>query len=122
MYVRGNEEKITFGHTFAPTVSILFSCLTIMISKRWNLQSTDVEKAFLQSGAIDRKVYVRPPNEAGVDHQKVWQLNVAACGITDAARKWNLKLKETLLNCGLKMVEVEPAVFHMRDNKNSLKE
>ncbi len=34
--VRGNEEKIKIGHSFAPTVSrdILFSCLTIMISKK----------------------------------------------------------------------------------------
>ena len=121
--VRGNEEKIKIGHTFAPTVSrdILFSCLTIMISKRWKIQSIDVEKAFLQSGTIDRKVFVRPPSEAGVDDQKVWQLNVAAYGLTDAARKWYLRLKETLVNCGLKMCEVEPAVFYMKDANDCLK-
>ncbi len=68
-----NEVNIKIGHTFAPTVSrdILFGRLTIMISKKWKLQTMDVEKAFLQSDAIDRKVYVRPPNEAGVDDQKV---------------------------------------------------
>ncbi len=81
----------------------------------------DVEKAFLQSGSIDRKVFVRPPKEAGVDDQKVWQLNVAAYGLTDAARRWYLKLKETLLDCELMMCEVEPAVFYMRDSKEVLK-
>ncbi len=62
--VRGNEEKINIGQTLAPTVSrdILFSCLTIMITKRWKVQSMDLENAFLQSGAIDLKGYVRPPS------------------------------------------------------------
>ncbi len=121
--VRGKEEKIKIGHTFAPTVSrdILFSCLTIMISKRWKIQSMDVEKAFLQSGAIDRNVFVRPPNEAGLDNQKIWQINAAAYSLTDAARKWYLKLKETLLDCGLRVCEVEPAVFYIRETKNCLK-
>ncbi len=81
----------------------------------------DVEKAFLQSGNIDRKLFVRPPSESGTDPTKVWKLNVAAYGLTDAARRWYLKLKQTLLECGFLMCQVEPAVFFMKDSKGKLR-
>ncbi len=121
--VRRNEERIKIGQTFAPTVSrdVLLLSLTVMISNRWKIRSMDVEKAFLQSGSFDRKVFVRPPSESGVEPTKVWQLNVTAYGLTDAARKWYLRLEQTLLDCGFLMCQVEPAVFFMKDSRGKLK-
>ena len=74
LVARGFEEKqgslLTDSATCAKeSLKIL---LTILASKKWQCQSIDIKSAFLQGKDIERDVYVRPPKEAGVDKNCVW--------------------------------------------------
>ena len=122
--VRGNLEKSSnVMQTYAPTASreILMACLSVMTNSKWRLQSMDVEKAFLQSGPIDRLVFVRPPKGAGTSPNIVWKLNTAAYGLTDAARRWYTRLYSVLTELGLRRSATEPAVFYLLGHEENLR-
>ena len=59
--------------------------LTEAVRKGWEVKSSDVTRAFLQTSEIDREVYVKPPIEAGLPGNKVWKLKRPAYGLIDAA-------------------------------------
>ena len=112
IFLKSNEGKLR---------EILMACLSTMVNNRWKLHSMDVEKAFLQSGPIERIVYVRPPKEAGTSSETIWRLNTAAYGLTDAARKWYSRLYSILGELGLQRSATEPAVFYLKSNEGKLR-
>ena len=120
--MRGNLEKSSdVMQTYAPTASreILMACLSAMINSKWKLHSMDVEKAFSQSGPIDRLVYARPPKDAGTSSNVVWKLNTTAYGSTDAARKRYARLFRVLTELGLRRSATEPAVFYLTGHEGA---
>ena len=73
LVVRGYQEDTSKISTESPTcnketVRIL---MVIATTKSWRLQSLDVKAAFLQGAKFVRKVYISPPKEAEVSHDKI---------------------------------------------------
>ena len=113
LVVRGFEEQNPSVRNDSPTCSkegvrIALACIA---SKQWQLHSLDVKAAFLQGNPIDRELYVVPPKEFR-NANKIWKLCKVAYGLTDASRSWYLRVKDVLLEIGMKMSNFENAVFH----------
>ena len=66
---------------------------------------------FRASKSIERQLFITPPKEFRKP-RKLWKLNEVVYGLNDASRSWYLRVKEVLLELGMKMCEVENVVFH----------
>ena len=89
--VKGNQEDATNLSTYAPTVSkkIMMFVMSIAATQRWDIETMDVEKVFLQSRHLGNDVYINPPKEAtGRDRSKVWKLKTAVYGLGDGGREF----------------------------------
>lgn len=64
----------------------LFCSIATILNFR--LGFLDIQKAYLQSGPIQREIFVRPPRECGADRGTVWKLMKLPYGITDVGRQW----------------------------------
>ena len=71
----------------APTASKEAIKLTLAIAANegFTVKSGDIKSAYLQGGAMDRNIFVRPPKEANVKN-KLWLLLQGAYGIVDGGR------------------------------------
>ena len=115
---RGFEEDSSELKKDAPTclkesVKILIS---IASSKGWKLKSIDIQSAYLQGKNITREVYLKPPPE--YYDGKIWKLNKTVYGLSDAARNWYDRVREELLELGLKLSPYDSALFsYIKDGK-----
>ena len=75
--------------------------------------SIDIRAAFLQAKILDREVYMKPPEDQKVDSY-VWKLEKPLYGLDDVSRKFWLKLKETLVDLGLKVMPGDEAFYYLR--------
>ncbi|CAG2217386.1 unnamed protein product [Mytilus edulis] len=73
--------------------------LSIIMQKKWSINSIDIKTAFLQGEKMQRKVHLRPPKEANANG-KLWLLEKCVYGLADASLKWYEKVKKTLNECG----------------------
>ena len=69
----------------------------------------DVKSAFLQGMPLSRTVYLKPPHEARTSD--LWMLKQAVYGLSDASRHWYDKIKDKLLQQGVTVSKLDPAVF-----------
>ena len=86
--------------------------LCIVASKSWTLNSLDIKSAFLQGEEIDRIVYIEPPPEANTN--KLWQLRKCVYGLSDAPRRWYVKLRNELVKLGVAVSEYDSSLFYFR--------
>ena len=110
LVARGFEEDL-FHRTDSPTCSkdSLMLSLALMASYGWQSHSIDIKCAFLQGKEIECNVYMRPPKE--FDDGYLWKLNKNVYGLNDAARAWYSKLKYVLMNLGMQISQLDPALF-----------
>ena len=83
LVAKGNQENSIDLNTYAPTVSkeILMMMASLAATNKWQIESMDVETAFLRSRDLQRVVYLRPPREAvGNDKSTLWRLKTAVYG------------------------------------------
>ena len=59
-------------------------------------RAADAIAAFMQSGKIQRSVFVRPPRELEPDPAYLWELLLLPYGLADAPRQWQLHSDEIL--------------------------
>ena len=99
--------------TDSPTINkiTLKLILTIAASKGWSLQTSDITRAFLQTEDLDRKVYVKPPEEAETPQGTVWLLKKCCYGLIDAGRSFFLKHGSELKKLGMETLKMDPACF-----------
>ena len=112
--MRGDLE--TNKHMIAvdsPTVNkiSLKLMLTLAASKGYQVQCSDIQRAFLQTEDIDRDVYVYAPPEAQLPAGKVWKLKRAAYGLVDASRSFYLNHANSLKSLGFKAIRYDNATF-----------
>ena len=114
LVARGFEENSTDLHKHSPTCSKEAVRLTLSVASahEWRCNSIDVKTAYLQGKPIEREVFLRPPPE--FDEGQLWKLNKTVYGLSDAARQWYLRLKEELLNLGMLISPLDPALFSWR--------
>ena len=120
LVARGFEETTSI-QSDAPTVekSTIRIFLSIAISQSWKFESLDVKAAFLQSTALERTIYVRPPKdikEPGV----IWRLKKPLYGLDDSARNWYFTIKEELIALGCKQSKLDKALFRFYSEQKKL--
>ena len=125
--VEGNrEENLAEILTDSPTVSKSSIRLLVTLAAtnpEWNLMSSDVTRAFLQSAELNRDVYVKPPREANVPDGMCWKLRITVYGLKDASRGFYTNQGEKLIGLGMEMCRMDPALFfYFNDGSNILSE
>ena len=88
-------------------VKCLFSLIT---SKKWLINSIDVETAFLQGKELERNVLVRPPKEA--ETNKIWHLNNCLYDLADVSCYLHLKVREELCKLGERPSNLDREIFY----------
>ena len=91
--------------------------LSVIVSKQWKCQSLDVKAAFLQGKTADRDVFIKPPPKAGCKGY-IWKLRTCVYGLVDASRIWYFRVKEELLNLGMRISTYDPALFFWHCNEH----
>ena len=111
LVVRGFEEEEEV-QVDAPTAAkmTLRTVLAIATNKQWSVKTIDIKAAFLQGRAIERDVYLMPPEEANLEG-KLWRLRKSAYGLADAARNWYISVRDTLIKLNCKQSHLDKAVF-----------
>ena len=111
LVVRGYEEE-TKSRSDSPTCmkDNVRMLLAIAVGKGWNLDVLDVKAAFLQGKSIERELYITPPKEFRKEGV-LWKLKKVVYGLTDASRSWYLKISQVLEDLGMKVCELDKAVF-----------
>ena len=120
---RGYEENLTESKVRKdsptagkPIIKIFFGLLATL---QWLCHSIDIKSAFLQGEKIDREVFLKPPKEAANAEGKLWLLNKAVYGLSDASRVWYFSIKKCLMKAGCIQVKTDPAMFYWY-NQNKL--
>ena len=118
LVAKGFQEKCnTELRKDSPTILKVNLRLIACISscRGWAVKSLDIRSAFLQGEILERDVFLKPPVEAGLEHQ-LWKLRKALYGLGDASRKWYLKVKNILLSLGVQMSVFDEALFYFQVN------
>ena len=126
---RGYEELLKYENrdetsmpTNSPTIEkrSIRAMLNVVVSKSWKLHSLDIKSAFLNSDAIDRVLYMKPPKEVR-NGKKLWLIKKPVYGLKDASRKWYQKLtKELVENLGCVQSKLDKALFTWINYRSNL--
>ena len=113
LVARGFEEDSKNFHKDSPTCSK--DCLRLMLiissTYKWPVKSIDIRSAFLQGMRLQRNVFLKPPVEANTDG-KIWKLNYAVYGLSDASRHWYERVKFELVNLKVTVSRFDSALFY----------
>ena len=114
--IKGFQES-KFLQSDSPTASreSLKLYLSIIANEQWILKSYDVKSAFLQSDALKRDIYVKPPPEK-YKPGFVWKLKKPVYGLNDASRQWFITIKKLLLNLEMNQSLGDSCLFFYRPN------
>ena len=88
----------------------------IAASREWEIKTSDVSNAFLQSVPIEREVYVQPPKERRVPGT-LWKLKKTAYGLADASRGFFLSFSGRIQELGCEKSLLDPAMFMFFNSK-----
>ena len=85
LVARGCEEDTSSLRNDSPTCmeDSLRRLLAVAACNNWSLNSIDIKAAFLQGNPIERELFLRPPKGAN-QSEKLWRLNKAVYGFSDA--------------------------------------
>ena len=120
LVVRGFQEAgMQDLDTLSPTsFKSSWRVLLMVASYRgWAPIAVDISTAFLQGGALQRDVYVRPPQELHALGQLL-KLQKAVYGLMDAPLHWYQALHKSMLSIGVIVVPFDPAIYLFRDHEN----
>jgi hypothetical protein len=120
LVARGFEES-EIVQSDSPTVgkSSVRIFLSIVASKHWIVQTTDVKSAFLQGKELDRTVFIVPPIEADA-RGKLWRLKRCLYGLSDASRKFYQSVTEEMLKLGCRQSILDPSLFYLQSHDGVL--
>ena len=121
LVARGFEE-MSEVQSDSPTISKcgMRVCLMLGACSSWNIKSTDIKSAFLQSNEMQRAVYLRPPKEAD-DTGSLWRLKKCLYGLSDASRQFYLSINTELIDkLGCEKSEIDPSLFFRRDKAGNV--
>ena len=100
----------------APQIALhlLFSAAATF---RWVLHAFDMEAAFLNGENMERLLYARPPQDLKKqDPRGLWKLKKAVFGLTEAPRRWWLRIRKDLLSLSWEEIPCLTATFILYDS------
>ena len=118
LVVHGNQELYDV-RTDSPTVmkQSLRLAFTIAAQYGWEVITSDVTSAFLQSDKPDREIFVQPPNDIRIPGT-LWRLEKPMFGLDDSGLKWYKTIDNKLRKLGCQRLHTDLAVFYyQKDNK-----
>lgn len=104
-------------------IRLLLSIVTFL---GFRLGFADIKGAYLQSGPIQRDIYVRPPKEwqgaRGMLWRVLWRLTKLPYGIVEAGRQWQKTIERWMMSeGGLETVFGLSQLFVQRDKDGKIK-
>lgn len=107
--VHGNrdaEKDMVRSDCAAADMMIVRMMISLATILGFNMATADIKGAYMQSGPIQREVYVRPPKDCHRKRGMVWKLLKLPYGLTDAGRQWLLRAENWLLgDAGMERVD-----------------
>lgn len=95
--------------------------LSLVVILNFRIGVIDIKGAYLQSGAIKRRIYVRPPPDIANTRGKLWLLTVMPYGITEAGRQWQKVIEDWLLKeAGFERVFGVSQLFTLRNKQGEI--
>ena len=112
LVVHGNQEYNDI-RSDSPTVTkqSLRLVFTLAAQFGWEVITSDVTSAFLQSDKLDREVFVQPPSDIR-SPGTLWRLEKPMYGLDDAGLKWYNTIDNKLRNIGCQRLHTDLAVFY----------
>ena len=113
LVVRGFQEAgLRDLDTFSPTCSKSSWRVLLKVASYRGLApiTVDISTAFLQGGALQREVYVRPPQQLHAPGQLL-KLRKAVYGLVDAPLYWYQALHKAMLSIGVIVVPFDLAIY-----------
>ena len=96
-----DKEKDTIRKDSATAqLGIIRLLLSIVTFLRFRLGMVDIKGAYLQSGPIQREIFVRPPREWQGRRGLLWLLTKLPYGIVEAGRQWQKTVESWMLRDG----------------------
>ena len=122
----GNFEDTEGLRTDSPTADVDAHNLVFSwtASSRVKIRSADITSAYLQGKEVDRIILYRIPKGGipaeGLEEGTVIATRVPIYGTKDAGRGFWLKLKEVVIENGLKLNNIMPTLFSLRDKNDKI--
>ena len=108
--VQKNDVRKDAATAHLTTIRLILSMATLF---RFTLAKIDIKAAYFQSGAIRRRIYVRPPREMLL-FRTVWKLLGLPYGIAEAGRQWQLVSDDFLHSIGMESIYAVPQCFMLK--------
>ena len=118
LVVHGNQEEYDV-RSDSPTVTKQTLRLVFALAAQygWEVITSDVTSAFLQSDKLDREIYVLPPADVRTPGT-LWMLIKPMYGLDDAGLKWYKTIESKLRRLGCLRLHTDLAVFYyMKEDK-----
>lgn len=115
------EESFKEMRKDSPTIgkSTFRLTLAIIASNKWDVNSMDIQAAYLQGEPVDREVLLKPPPEAE-NPNMLWKLKKSVYGLGDGGRMWYLKVEQEVTKLNATKSKYDPAVFMWYDDEGDL--
>ncbi len=100
---------------------IIRTALSIAALYKFKLATLDISKAYLQAGALERDIYMRPPAFFMSKPGELLKLLKSAYGLVESGRLWQMTVEPWLLNTyGFETIPGLPQLFVLKSNNGSL--
>ena len=114
---RDNEKDNIRKDSSTAQFDVIRLLLAVATFVGMRLAMADIKGAYLQSGPIQRKIFVRPPREWRGERGKLWKLKKLPYGIIEAGRQWAKTVEEWMLTTGgLERIQGLNQLYVRRDN------
>ena len=88
--------------------------IALVVNEDFDLASMGIKAAFLQGNMQDRELFMKLLEDQRIDRW-LWKLKKPLYGLDDASRKFWLKLKNTLVKLGLRIMPGDEAFYYLHD-------
>ena len=110
---KGFAETI-LNNCSAPTVSIntLRTIYAISPIKKWDFRVIDISRAYLQAFDLERALYMKPPQGAEDNPEKMWRVKKPLYGLCDSTKNWYNTMGAFLKGIGARVSIADPAMYY----------
>lgn len=106
------RHRIDYEEMFSPVAPIaaIRAVIAMATIYNWELQSTDVNQAFINS-ELRHTIYMKPPRGSEVPEDKVYKVVRGLYGLKQAGQEWNRELDKFLQAIGFTLAECAPCIY-----------
>ena len=113
---RDAEKEDIRSDSSTAQFSAIRSVLSLAAIFKLKLATIDISKAYLQSGELEREIYMRPPDTFMKQRGELWKLKKPAYSLVESGRLWQLTIEPWMIDeYKLKPVPGLPQIFFKRD-------